>query len=407
MLNSQKPHIGIFGKCNVGKSTFINKLTKQTIAIVSETPGTTTDPVRKSIEFGDLGPVVFIDTAGVDDISELGQKRVEASFKAIQDCDVAILLTTNNTWENADKLLVDQFSKWKIPFIILHHKSDINPIKNEFKNKILEKYDVDIIDFSSKEFVGNELIISLIKKKLPKGSIAEPKLLGGLVSYGDIVVLVTPIDIEAPKGRLILPQVQTIRDALDHECIVVICKERELDLVFKQHHLIPKLVVTDSQAFLKVHGLVPKGVSLTSFSILQARLKGHFDQLVEGTFAVENLKDGDRVLILESCAHHIGGEDIGRVKIPRWLELYKGIKLNFEFVSGMDDLENTIDSYSLVIQCGGCMLTPKQVNNRIAPFITSHVPVTNYGMVIAYSLGIFKQALSPFHVTHQNKEIYL
>lgn len=406
MLNSQKPHIGIFGKCNVGKSTFCNKFTDQIISITSNLPGTTTDPVRKSVELGEVGPVVLIDTAGTDDLSTLSEKRIEMSLKTIPECNLAILLISENEWDEIDHEIVGYFNKWKVPFVIIHNKSDLIPLDSKFKNDLIEKYKCDILDISSNEDLNKVSIISLIKNNLNREFNSDTRLLGGLVHYGDLVVLVTPIDIQAPKGRLILPQVQTIRDALDHDCVVVVCKERELDLVFNLHHLKPKLVVTDSQAFLKVKGLLPSGVNLTSFSILQARFKGHFDQLIKGTFAVEELKANDNILILESCSHHIGGEDIGRVKIPRWLELYKGVRLNFEFVSGMDSISKPLNSYSLVIQCGGCMQTTTQVNNRISPFLDNNVPVTNYGMVIAYSLGIFKQALAPFNFINNN-ELYL
>lgn len=395
MLNKLKPHIGIFGRTNVGKSTFINTIAGQDIAIVSEQAGTTTDPVKKNIEMGDLGSVIFIDTAGTKDESELGQKRMAATFKIIKEINIAILLISHNRFDHEEKALINAFKQSVVPFVVIHHQSDLERLDLKLKKEIENEFNCSVLEFSKiAESVSD--IIAEVAKLLPKDFAQEPTLLGDLVSYGDIVLLVTPIDIEAPKGRLIMPQVQTIRDALDNECIVIVVKERELELIFKKHHIMPKLVVTDSQAFLKVSALVPAHIPMTSFSILQARLKGHFEEMIAGTRAIENLKPNDRILIMESCSHHVGGEDIGRVKIPRWLLKYKGSKLHFDFASGLDSINCSPESYALVIQCGGCMLSQKQVSNRLAPFVKAGVPITNYGMVISYSLGIYQRALRPF-----------
>lgn len=399
MLNKLKPHIGIFGRTNVGKSTFINTIAAQEIAIVSEHAGTTTDPVKKNIEMGELGPVILIDTAGTKDESELGQKRMARTLKVIKEVNIAVLLISHNLFDDEEKKLIEEFKISSVPFVIVHHQSDLLQLDSKLKERIENDFNCTVLEFSKMAENANDIIAEMARL-LPEDFKHEPTLLGDLVSYGDIVVLVTPIDIEAPKGRLIMPQVQTIRDALDNECIVIVVKERELDLLFRKHQLSPKLVVTDSQAFLKVSALVPSHIPMTSFSILQARLKGHFDEMIEGTRAIEKLKPNDHILIMESCSHHIGGEDIGRVKIPRWLEKYKGSKLHFEFASGLDSVQSPPNSYALVIQCGGCMLSQKQVNNRLAPFVSAGVPITNYGMVISYSLGIYQRALRPF-----NKEI--
>jgi [FeFe] hydrogenase H-cluster maturation GTPase HydF len=407
MLNQQKPHIGIFGQCNTGKSTFINTISEQSVAIVSDHPGTTTDPVKKSIELGAVGPAILIDTAGLGDISELGQKRMEATDKVVQEIDLGIIFIAENKWTDEEKGLVDRLKYWEVPFFVVHNKADIEKLDKQVKAELEKELETDVIEFSSMQEPDRDEIIAIIKKRLPKELKEEPTILGDLVNYGDLVVLVTPIDIQAPKGRLILPQVQTIRNALDNECIVVMAKERELDLVFRVHNIKPKLVITDSQAFLKVQALVPKDIPLTSFSILQARLKGSFEEFIEGTYAIDNLKDGDRILIQESCSHHVGGEDIGRVKIPRWLELYTGKKFEFEVVGGLDKIAREPEEYALVIQCGGCMLTRKQVHNKLRPFLAAGIPVSNYGLVIAYSLGIFERSLSPFKNLNVRDDIYL
>ena len=407
MLNTEKPHIGIFGKCNVGKSSFINSLSGQAVAIVSDIPGTTTDPVKKSIELGVLGPVILIDTGGIEDRSPLGVKRLEATYKTIAEIDLAIVLISDNHLSTDELDLIQRLKSWDLPYFIIHHQSDRVALNSDFKSKLITDFNVPILEYSSLKEPHADRIISVMKTLIPEQQGKEKSLLGDLVSYGDLIVLVTPIDIEAPKGRLILPQVQTIRNALDHECLVMVVKERELDLVFSKLKLSPKLVVTDSQAFLKVQAIVPAHIPLTSFSILQARLNNEFNTMVAGTFAIEKLRSQDRVLVLESCAHHVGGEDIGRVKIPRWLELYKGCQLQFECVSGLDHIQAPITDYALVIQCGGCMLSPRQLHNRLRPFIANHIPITNYGMVIAYSLGIFERALAPFGILDKKDDLYL
>ncbi|PID28509.1 MAG: [FeFe] hydrogenase H-cluster maturation GTPase HydF [Candidatus Cloacimonadota bacterium] len=396
MGKNRRPHIGIFGRRNNGKSSLINALSGQDIAIVSNFAGTTTDPVKKVMEIPGIGPVVLIDTAGIDDTGELGALRIKKSFKTIKHIDLGIIVTKGNEFDIYEEDLIERFKKLKTPFIIVHNRSDEILMKNSFSQKISERFGTEPIQFSAIFPKNREELIRKIKKSTPESSFKSKSILGDIVKYGDIVILVTPIDIEAPEGRLILPQVQTIRDLLDNDCIAVVVKERELDLFLKQLKNPPALVVTDSQEFLKVGGTVPNSIPLTSFSILLARLKGDFDKFLEGTPYIDKLKDGDNVLILESCTHHVSCDDIGRVKIPRWLSSFTGKKLNFDVVSGLDDIEKPIEEYSLVVQCGGCVITDKQLQNRLKPAIDKGIPVSNYGMAISYCHGIFKRAIKPF-----------
>ncbi len=396
MLKSQKPHIGIFGRRNVGKSSLINALTGQDVAIVSDEAGTTTDPVTKTMEIPGIGPVVLTDTAGIDDVGPLGKKRVTRTLSRMDTIDMGILVIANNLIDEFDSRIVEGLKARQTPFIVVHNKADVTTMTEETKHAAIEASDSSAIDFCATHPTNLEELIDFIKRKLPKSAYQKPTILGDLVSYGDIVVLVTPIDIEAPEGRLILPQVQAIRDCLDNDCIAVVLKERELDAFLSRSQVKPALVVTDSQAFLKVDASVPKDVPLTSFSILFARMKGDFDRYIEGTPHISQLKDGDRILIMESCSHHVAGDDIGRVKIPRWLTNFTGRKLEFDIVAGLDSPPRPLEEYSLVIQCGGCMLTRKQVIMRLRPANEAEIPVTNYGMTIAYCLGVFERAIAPF-----------
>jgi len=395
MLKSQTPHIGIFGNRNIGKSSFINAVANQDISIVSAHAGTTTDPVNKRMEITGIGPCVLIDTAGVDDVGELGALRIAATKKVIKQVDLAILILTDNKLAQEDRDLMTEFDRLNTPFFIVHNKADLKQLDPNFSKTL----PADVLDFSCSDKRNLNELVALIKKSLPDSVFNNPTVLGDLVKYGDTVVLVTPIDIEAPKGRIIMPQVQTIRDALDHECIIVMMKERELDIYMKKakaNNDLPALVITDSQVFLKVDGSVPKSIPMTSFSILFARLKGDFPLYAQGTPAIGKLKEGDNVLILESCSHHVTGDDIGRVKIPRWISNFTGVKLNFDVVAGLASLQRPITDYAIVVQCGGCMLTKTQVINRLKPAIDAGVPVTNYGMAIAYCHGIFDRAMAPF-----------
>lgn len=382
-------HIGIFGKRNVGKSSLINALCGQDISIVSDVAGTTTDVVEKSMEMLPLGPVTFLDTAGVDDKGSLGEERIKKTEKVIDRIDLALIVVDEKGWDDYEQNLFEEFKKRETPVLKVVNKVDIKDIE---------------LEESIKTSVNNKNSILSLKeaiiKKAPEEFLKNPTIVSDLLGAGELAMLVVPIDLEAPKGRLILPQVQTIRDILDNDSMCMVVKERELkDALDKLKHP-PKLVITDSQAFLKVDADTPKDVMLTSFSILFARLKGELNDFVEGTVAIEKLKSGDKVLICESCTHHQIGDDIGTVKIPRWLTQYVGGKLEFTHYSGHDFPPN-ISDYELIIHCGGCMTNRREILSRIMKAKEAGVPITNYGLTIAYSLGIFERALEPFPLAKQ------
>ena len=387
-------HIGIFGRRNSGKSTLINLLTGQDIAIVSDAPGTTTDPVKKSVEIFGIGPVVLVDTAGIDDVGELGKKRIDKSLQTIKNVDCAILLTTGNQFGQYELDLIRQFEKFETPYLILHNKKDITKIASHTKTVIKRHSDAKVIDFSAKNPKDANKVINALKKIIPKTSHQNPSLIGDLIKPKDAVLLITPIDSEAPEGRLILPQNQTIRDALNNACITIVLKETELD-DFLKLGIKPALAITDSQVFGYVAERLPEDIPLTSFSILFARLKGDFEAYLQGTPHISQLKDGDNVLILENCTHQTSCDDIGRVKIPNLLQKFTGKKLSFTFVSGLSEI--VPDNYTLMIQCGGCMVTRKQLINRLKQFVDKDIPVTNYGMTLAYVNGIFERATQIFN----------
>ncbi len=403
-----KPHIGIFGRRNNGKSSFINAIAGQEIAIVSDVAGTTTDPVKKSMEISGIGPVVLVDTAGLDDRGDLGQKRMAKSMATLKTVDLAILIITNNAFGSFEQKLVQDFQEHELPFIIVHNKADLQPLSEQTKQNLEQQYEsAPLIDFSSLAPVNKEALIDAMRRTIPPSAWKATSLLGDLLSYGDLVLLITPIDIEAPEGRLILPQVQAIRDILDNDCVCVVAKEREVDSLLKVLNPKPALVVTDSQVFLKADASVPPDIPLTSFSIMLARHKGDFENYVKGTPQISQLKDNDKVLLLESCTHHVACDDIGRVKIPRWMSHFTGKKLEFEVVAGLNDLPRPIEEYALVVQCGGCVITPRQIKGRLKPAIDKQIPVTNYGMAIAWMHGIFKRAVAPFLEIDVQTEDYL
>ncbi len=391
-----KPHIGIYGRRNTGKSSIINILAGQEIAIVSETSGTTTDPVKKSLEITGFGPVIIIDTAGIDDSGELGEKRTGKTLDSLKLTDLAILVTSHNNFGSYEKELVKKFKTLGLPYFVIHNKSDMEPLKVSKKNEITNITESAVIDFSAKEQLNGDEIIDLVKKTIPESSWKTPSLLGDLLSAGDMVLLITPIDVQAPAGRLILPQVQAIRDIIDNNCIAVVVKESEIKDFLGKTKTMPALAVTDSQVFDIAASSVPDNIPLTSFSIMLARFKGNFEKYLEGTPRLSNLKTGERVLILESCTHHVSCEDIGRFKIPGWIKKNTGAELKFDVVAGLDKLPRKITDYSIVIQCGGCVITRKQLLNRLQPAIDAGVPVTNYGMAIAWLKGVYKRAVTPF-----------
>lgn len=397
---SKVRHIGVFGKRNTGKSSLINTITGQNVAIVSDIPGTTTDPVRKRMEIFGLGPVVFIDTAGIDDDGKLGEKRVEKSWSVIKTIDLAILIFTNNQVDKYERGLIKSFIDEELPFIMVHNQSDIVALDPELALDLSEKEGISVLEFScslldeqeQKEAVETltNLIIAGLQDSSPGRTILE-----GLAAKGDKIVMVCPVDSEAPEGRLILPQVNAIRDALDRDAVAVVLQPEALEKYIKEEIVRPKLVVTDSQAFEYVSKVVPEDIPLTGFSLLLARSKGLFPHYVKGIDAIKNLQNGDRILILESCTHHSSCEDIGRVKIPRFLQKKCGMEFSFDVVGGLDSLPDNISNFAMVIQCGGCMITDRQLQARLRPAIKAGIPVANYGMVIAYCTGIYQRAINP------------
>lgn len=394
--NSNRIYIGIFGRTNSGKSSLINALTGQNLAIVSEIPGTTTDPVKKSIEIIGLGAVVLIDTAGIDDTSELGELRIKKTYEIIEQVDIAIILINNNKFGKPEKDLIKEFKKRNTPFIIISNKSDITPLDKQLSIQLFNLYQQDVLSLSTINSNDiNQLIDILIinKNELKSEKIG---LFSGLIEKGDFVVLITPIDNEAPEGRLILPQVNAIRDIIDKNAIAIVLKENEAEEFFKSKVISPKLVVTDSQIFKKADEIVPKDIPLTGFSVLLARLKGDFEEYIKGTPKISELKDGDRVLLLESCTHTSSCDDIGRVKIPKWLREYTKKNIEFDIVVGLEKLTRPIEDYSLVIQCGGCVITKKQLMNRLQKAKDADIPITNYGMTIAYMHNVYNRAIEPF-----------
>lgn len=387
-------HIGIFGKRNTGKSSILNSLTNQDVSIVSEIAGTTTDPVEKPMELLPLGPVLFIDTAGIDELGHLGEKRVAKTMSIFDRTDLGIIVSNFKEWGDYEQQIMNEFTDRAIPFIVVFNKSDLF----EENIDITTKLNSDKIKFtktSALNGTGFTELRQLLLRSAPEDFIDRPGILSDLVGPGEAAVLVVPIDKEAPKGRLILPQVQSIRDLLDNDSFCVVVKERELREALSRFNKPPKLVVTDSQAFLKVAADTPPEIPLTSFSILFARFQGDLNEMVRGAMAIDNLKTGDKVLIAEACSHHPIGEDIGTVKIPRWLTQYVGGKLQIDNLRGHDFPEN-ISEYKIIIHCGACMWNRREMLSRIMKAKEAGIPITNYGLTIAYSLGIFERALQPF-----------
>ena len=397
MINTPKSlrlHIGIFGRRNVGKSSLLNAITRQEVSIVSDVAGTTTDPVEKPMELLPIGPVLFIDTAGIDDAGALGQQRIIKTRKIIDRTDIGLLVAQGSQWGAFEDRLLDELRHQGIPVIVVFNKVDI--AKPE--NNLLEFLRKEKIPFVQTAAIKGQGVLDLREALIlhvPEDYIKPPPLIGDLIRPGDLVVLVVPIDLEAPKGRLILPQVHLLRDILDHDACAMVVKERELRGALERLNQPPALVVTDSQAFLQVDADTPPSIPMTSFSILLARNKGDFSQYVKGTLAIDKLKPNDHVLVAEACTHHPIGEDIGRVKIPRWMGRHVGGELKFTHVQGHDFPED-LSPFDMVILCGSCMVNRREVLNRITRCRQQGVPVTNYGLSIAYSLGVFERAISVF-----------
>jgi len=391
---SLRLHIGIFGRRNAGKSSLLNAIARQDVSIVSEVAGTTTDPVEKPMELLPLGPVLFIDTAGIDDDTPLGEERVRRTRKVFERMDLAVIVTVAEQWGSYEDALLEEFAARKTPVVVVFNKTDLSK-PDAARRKTLAERNLSVVETIAPQGVGILSLREALLAVAPESHLENLALVSDLVGPGELAVLVVPIDKEAPKGRLILPQVQAIRDLLDGDCLCMVVKERELRAAIDRLKAPPKLVVTDSQAFLKVAADTPPGTLLTSFSILLSRFKGDLTEQVKGALAIDRLAPGDRVLIAEACSHHPIGEDIGRVKIPRWLAQYVGGPLRIEHCQG-HDFPPDLGAFKLVIHCGGCMLNRREVLGRILRCRQAGVPVTNYGLVIAASLGILERALSPF-----------
>ncbi|MGD1147623.1 MAG: [FeFe] hydrogenase H-cluster maturation GTPase HydF [Thermoanaerobaculaceae bacterium] len=387
-------HIGLFGRRNVGKSSLLNAITRQDVAIVSATPGTTTDPVEKPMELLPLGPVLFIDTAGVDDVGALGEQRIARTRKVLDRTDLGVLVAEAGSWGAFEEALLAELEARRVPVIVAFNKSDLATPAPDLLARLAEEK-LPTVRTAAPSGTGIGELRGALLAAAPADYFDARRIVGDLVGPGELVCIVVPIDKEAPKGRLILPQVQTIRDLLDSDSFCLVVKERELKAALGRLNRPPKLVVTDSQAFLKVVADTPRDVLLTSFSILFARFQGDLTEMVRGTLAIERLAKGDTVLIAESCTHHPIGEDIGRVKIPRWLAQYTGCTLEFATVQGHDFPED-LSPYALVVHCGNCMGNRREMLSRILRCRQAGVPITNYGLTIAYSLGIFERALEPF-----------
>ncbi len=390
--SAERVHIGIFGRRNAGKSSVINAITNQSLAIVSDVKGTTTDPVSKAMELLPLGPVMIIDTPGIDDVGELGKMRVQKSYQVLNKTDIAILVidgTIGATPE--DNAILERIKEKKIPYIVVLNKLDL---AKELKINLSLDDNSNTIWVSSVTGENIHELKELIAKQAPTDD-PKLKIVGDLLEPSDFVVLVVPIDKAAPKGRLILPQQQTIRDILEANAVSIVVKENELTNTLNSLGKKPKLVITDSQVFAKVSKETPEDILLTSFSILFARYKGDLEENVKGAKAIETLEDGDTILISEGCTHHRQCDDIGRVKIPNWIKNHCKKELNFEFTSGTE-FPYDLSKYKMIVHCGGCTLNSKEMKYRVKCAQDQNVPITNYGILIAYIQGILKRTVEPF-----------
>ena len=387
-------HIGLYGRRNVGKSSLLNAVTGQEVAFVSDVAGTTTDPVEKAMELLPIGPVLFIDTAGVDDVGALGQKRIEKTRHAIKRTDVAVLVAEGESWGDFEEELLQSFDTAAVTAIVVFNKVDRSTPARE-RVVALRENGRQVVEMVASERRGVAEFKQALLNVVPESFLEPPPIVGDLVSPGEMVVLVVPIDLEAPKGRLILPQVQTMRDILDSDAYCAVLKESELQSCLDNLRRPPALLVTDSQAFLEVGRDTPQEVPMTSFSILFARFKGDLPTFAEGAAAIDRLQVGDRVLVAEACTHHPVGGDIGREKIPAWLNQHVGGELVFDVVSGQD-FPDDVTPYKLVVHCGSCTFNRRQLLSRIVQCCQAGVPVTNYGVAIAFSLGMLERALGPF-----------
>ena len=395
---SLRLQIGLFGRTNVGKSSFLNLVAGQDVAITSPVPGTTTDVVEKAMELLPLGPVVFLDTAGLDDSSVLAEARLKKTVRIFDRSDVITLVVEPNTWTDYEERILEEAKKREIPPIVVVNKTDLHRASADFIGEVHSKTS-RVLSCSSVDFGQRDPVINQYKKFLievcPEDFLKPPPLVGDLLPGAGLAVMIVPIDLEAPKGRLILPQVQTIREALDFHATVMVVKEKEYAHSLANLKTPPHLVICDSQVVLKMVADTPEGIPCTTFSILFARNKGDLAELARGAAAIETLRPGDRVLIAEACSHHAIEDDIGRVKIPRWMRQYVGGDLRIDVTSGRDYPDN-LKEYRLIIHCGACMLTRREMLARIQKAKEEKVPITNYGLSISLSQGVIRRVLSPF-----------
>ncbi|MDY0186479.1 MAG: [FeFe] hydrogenase H-cluster maturation GTPase HydF [Syntrophus sp. (in: bacteria)] len=391
-------HIALLGRTNVGKSSFLNMVVGQDIAITSPVAGTTTDVVEKAMELLPLGPVLLLDTAGLDDASELSALRLKKTEKIFGRTDVALLVTEPDIWGTYEEEVLAEMGKRGVPVIVVINKIDLHRPSDSFLQNLKAKAP-HVIPVSSLDTAGRNAFLDTLKRRLlevaPEDFVQPPSLVGDLLPPGGLAVLVVPIDLQAPKGRLILPQVQTIRDALDNDAAVLVVKERELPAKLALLNRQPDIVICDSQVILKVSADVAPSIPLTTFSILFARQKGDLATAAEGAAYIESLQSGDKVLIAEACSHHPLEDDIGRVKIPRWLKQYTGGNIQTDVSAGRDYPEN-LREYKLIIHCGACMLTRREMLGRQQQAREAEVPVTNYGLAISFTQGVVRRTLSPF-----------
>ncbi|MEW6139313.1 MAG: [FeFe] hydrogenase H-cluster maturation GTPase HydF [Thermodesulfobacteriota bacterium] len=388
--------IAILGRRNAGKSSLINAIIGEEVSIVSDTPGTTTDPVAKHYELLPVGPVTFYDTAGLDDAGELGRMRVRASRKILWRADIAVVVADERGLAQAEKSLIGEIEDLDIPVLVVFNKIDSKqPAREDIEYCTLHHIEFVPVSTNTGDGIGalREALIAITPLELKR----EPVLAGDLIREGDTVVCVVPIDLAAPKGRLILPQVQVLREILDCDATGLIVKERELEHAISNLKQSPSLVITDSQVILKVAADVPESIPLTTFSTLFARYKGDLNQLVQGAGAIDTLRDGDRILMGEACSHHIQADDIGRVKLPRWITQYTGKDLHFEVYSGHDFPDN-LEQYRIVVHCGACMLNRMEMIRRINECKRRGIPITNYGIAISKVQGVLDRVIEPFRI---------
>jgi len=387
-------HVGFFGRRNVGKSSLLNAVTRQNVSIVSEVPGTTTDPVEKPMELNPIGPVLFVDTAGVDDVGALGAQRIEKTRQAIARTDLGVLVTEAGTWSEYEERLLSELRSHTVPVLVAMNKADLQRSAPDQLER-LAKEQIPYAEMSAATGEGIDVFREKLWEIAPADAAESPVVIRDLVGADETAVLVMPIDKEAPKGRIKQLQAQAIRDLLDGEASCVVVKDGGLERALSNMKTPPKIVVTDAQVFDKVARVTPDSIPLTAFSILLSRLKGDLAVQTRAVFTIDSLKPGDRVLIAESCTHHPIEEDIGRVKIPRWLQRRVGGDLEFTHVKGRD-FPKDLSPYKLVIHCGACMWNRQEMVNRIRECQRQGVPITNYGLVIAHALGILERALEPF-----------